>query len=121
MKTNKPLVALGLALASLAGMETHAQNTQFTLANNTGFTVRSVFIWRSADTYQGPDRLGNNMIPSGEYHEFRPRNGGCTYNVRITLLNEDDEYQWDDVDLCDLSRLTLNYNYLDRQLWSNDP
>ena len=120
MNMYKKLAVAGLALASI-GMDASAQDTEFRLANNTGFTVRSVFIWPSGETYQGTDRLGKRMIPSGKTQVFEPLDGECEYNVRVTLLDQDAEHQWDDVNLCSLSQLTLNYNYLQQYLWSSEP
>ena len=110
MKTSKFLATTGFLLTALTGGTANAQqNADFILANNTGLTVYSLYISPTGVEDWGPDRLGDGTIASGQSRAFRPRNGGCMYRIRVTLENGY-EKQWDDVNLCNLSTLTLSYN-----------
>ena len=122
MKTHRMRAAAGRLLAALAVLATcsaQAQSPNFILTNNTGFTVYSVHIWPSVSGNRGRDRLGDDTIPSGASYEFRPNMDECMYNIRIQLEDSGYEKQWDDVDLCSLVTLTLNYNYQTRSLWAS--
>lgn len=115
MKTSRMWAAAGCLLAGLSA-SVEAQDTTFTLVNNTEFTVRSVYIWPVTTDYRGPDRLGTDYIPSGRSHTFRPLDDECRYNIRVTLTDSDDEFRTNGVDLCGLRKLTLYYDYEERDL-----
>ena len=115
MKTTGFWAAVAILSAPLAGNVANAQDASFILANNTEFSVSSVYIWPTGTNYQGPDLLGKETIDSGEAYPFAPDAGVCTYNIRV-VLQANYEKQWNSVDLCTLSTLTLTYNYLNRNL-----
>lgn len=117
MKTRQIWAAGALLVTTLISGTLHAQDTEFILANDTAFTVYAVYIWPFDESYRGPDRLGRGVIASGESRTFAPTNGHCLYNVRVRL--EDREKRWDDVDLCELTILTLHYNYVTRDLYAS--
>jgi hypothetical protein len=119
MKTSRVWAITGFVLTTLSGGTANAQSANFTLVNNTGFVVYSVYYWPSERSYPGPDRLGRSTITSGESHDFNPRDDECIYNIRITLETDGYEKQWDDLNLCDLSKFTLNYNFATRNLWAS--
>jgi hypothetical protein len=109
MKTSKFLATMGFVLTTLAGGTASAQqNTDFILINNTGVSVYSVYIWPTGITIRGSDQLAGT-IESGESREFRPSDGGCMFNIRVVLENGH-EQQWGNLNLCNLSKLTLSYN-----------
>jgi hypothetical protein len=112
---------MGVLLTTLSGGTVSAQNAEFILENNTGFAVYSVYFWPSASEsdYRGPDRLGDRIIPSGASHTFTPRDGECTYDIRVTLEGGSLVEQWNNVDLCHLSTVTLHYNYTTQDLWAS--
>lgn len=117
MKPSRVWAATGFVLTSLTGGTAWAQDADFVLVNNTPFTVYSVHFWPSNRGFIGPDRLGGETMSSGEAYTFRPRERGCVYNVRVTLQENDYQEQWNEVDLCELFTLTVNYNFRDRDLW----
>lgn len=102
--------------AALAGGTAGAQSPDFKLANNTPFTVYYVHFWPTSGGIEGPDRLGEDIIPSGATYSFEPRDGGCMYNLRITLEERNYKEQWSNINLCELYTLTLNYNHLNKDL-----
>jgi hypothetical protein len=115
MKTTGLWAAAAFLSAPLAGNIANAQDANFILANNTAFTVSSVYIWPTGSPYQGPDLLEDTTIDSGDTYPFEPDAGVCTYNIRV-VLEAAYQKQWNGVDLCRLSTLTLTYNYLNRNL-----
>jgi len=116
MKTTRMWAVTGCLLTTLGSGAANAQSANFVMANNTAFTVYAVHIWPVETIHEGPDRLGNDTIRSGGTYVFTPHNGDCLYNVRVTFQDDGNDAQWNDVDLCRLTTLTLSYNYLLRNL-----
>jgi hypothetical protein len=119
MKTSRVWAATGLLLMTLASGTLHAQSATFTLVNDTAFTIYSVYYWPSEWTYEGPDRLGDKTLASGESYEFSPNHGKCRYNIRVTLETGDYEKQWNNINLCTLNTLTLSYSHVTQVLSLN--
>ncbi len=119
MKTSRMWAATGCLLTGLSAATVEAQDTTFTLVNNTEFTVRSVFIWPVTDGYRGPDRLGSDTIGSGRSYRFSPDDEECWYNIRVMMMDTNDEFRSNSVDLCSLNKLTLYYDYQEGNLWAS--
>lgn len=119
MKPHRVWAATGCLLAALTGGTASAQSANFTLVNNTGYTIYSVHFWPSGRGYRGSDRLGDDVIGSGQSRTFAPYDGGCIYDIRVRLEDNGYEKQWNNVNLCNLYRFTLNYNYQTRILWAS--
>jgi len=118
MKTRRFLAATGFLLATFASGTPHAQSTNFILENDTQFTVYAVYIWPSGTTYPGPDLLGDDTIDSGKSYTFEPTNGDCTYNVRV-VLGDLQAKRWNRVNLCELSTLSLHYNFMEQAFYAS--
>lgn len=76
---------LSLAMAMVAG-EAIAQNPNpsFNLVNRTGRVVERAYTSPSGVNTWGPDRLGENVLPSGRSLAIRlPADGNCLYDVRV--------------------------------------
>jgi hypothetical protein len=116
VKTTQAWATTAFLLTTLTGGNANAQDASFILVNNTEFTVSSVYIWPTGSAYSGSDRLGSATIESGEAYQFVPDDDVCTYNIRVTLAGSDYKKQWNNVNLCNLSTLTISYNYLNRNL-----
>lgn len=110
MKRIKFCAAMGFLLMTALDGTAKAQDTRFTFVNNTAYTVNSVYIWPSNAYSRGPDRLGSRTVESGESHSFRPRDNECIYNIRVRLQNNIEE-EWDELDLCEMQMLELQFNY----------
>lgn len=115
MKRRKFLAAMGLLFLTAFDGTANAQDTRFTFVNNTAFTVYSVYIWPSSEDSRGPDRLGRYTVESGQSRSFRPYANECIYNIAVTLQNSIEE-EWDELDLCQMLRFELGFNYQTRTL-----
>lgn len=110
MKITRVWATMGFLLAPLSGGAANTQNTRFDLANNTAYAVHSVYIWPTGTTDLRQDRLGNYILQGGQSLRVEPHDGGCMYNIRVVLEDDGAETQWDNVNLCDLSIVILNYD-----------
>lgn len=119
MKTTSAWAAAGCVLMALTSGSANAQDTTFTLVNDTEFTIYSVFYWPVGTSYTGTDELGLDTIESGSSYRFEPEyTGRCRYHIRVVRAESDQETRWSNVDLCRVSRLTLQFDYTEGQLQS---
>lgn len=118
MKPCNVCASAGFLLATLAAGTTYAQDAEFILANNTQFSVYHVYFWPVTTDGPGPDRLGRMTIPSGQRIKFSPRDDECSYNICVGLANSEFE-EWNNVNLCNLSSVTLNYDNLRQEVWAS--
>jgi len=119
MKTTSAWTAAGCVLMALTSGFANAQDTTFTLVNNTEFTIYSVYFWPVGTSDTGTDQLGQDTIGSGSSYRFEPEYmGRCRYHIRVVRAESGQETRWSNVDLCRVSRLTLHFDYTEGQLQS---
>lgn len=118
MKKSNFYATMGFLLLTAVDGTSNAEDTRFIFVNNTAFTVESIYIWPSNVDLRGPDRLGNRTIESGGSYAFRPRADECIYNIAVRLQNNIEE-EWDNLDLCEMLRFELGFNYETRTLFAS--
>lgn len=76
---------LALAALTLAGPAVAQQpNPSFNLVNRSGRVIERAYTSPSGVNTWGPDRLGENVLPSGRSLAIRlPADGNCMYDVRV--------------------------------------
>ena len=120
MQTTSTWAAMGCLLMAMASSTANAQNTAFRLVNNTQFIVSEVYFWPVSDDERGPDRLGMSVLGSGETVDFGDDEGSrCRYNVLVIPRAPSNRRQWNNLNLCEVSTFTLDYNYTQRELTSS--
>lgn len=75
------LLALGLAGPALG----QSSDPSFRLNNRSGQTIMEVYVSSSAVTAWGPDRLGSNVLNSGQTLTIRLPMGQCVNDIRIVM------------------------------------
>lgn len=83
-----------------------ARNPSFNLVNSSGRTVREVYASPSSDQNWGPDRLGADVVPSGQTFPVRLPVGECLYDVRVVYDNGQAEERRR-INLCEITNLTV--------------
>ena len=97
----------GAATPALAG------DQDFTLVNKTGYTIDYVYVSpRSAGSW-GNDVMGQDSLDDGEKVNivFNAKNSVCRYDMMVKY-DDGDKSNWTDLNLCDISKITL---YWDRK------
>ena len=105
----KPLAAAAkLCLASFAAQ---AGDQDFTLYNNTGYTIDKVFVSAVGKTTWGSDILGTGKLDNGEdvAITFKSSTTACEFDLKV-VYDDDDTAVWSDVDLCKLSKIHLHWD-----------
>ena len=112
------LVALVLVTGfSFAGLQD--ANQDFTLVNETGVTIDSLYISKVSSNHWEEDVLGVDTLPDGEEVEisFDSEENACKWDIMIK--DEDgNEYFWRNINLCKIEKLTLHYE--DGKAWATE-
>lgn len=103
-------IAIAVALFGTIGA-TFAGNADFTLVNKTGYAINEVFISPSQKDAWGKDRLGENQFLNGQSRKFTfGDTKNCKQDIKVIFTEDESEVQWDDIDLCEVDKITLRYN-----------
>lgn len=94
-----------LAGAAFAG------DADFTLVNKTGYPIRSVHIAPAKSKTWGNDRLGEGILPANKSRLIKfSDKAQCKQSLNVTFDDDGSEVEWDEFDLCELTKITLKYN-----------
>lgn len=104
----------GIAVASLAtvgiGLVTTAQAGQqdFTLQNRTGYQIDEVYVSQVSSRNWGNDIMGNDALEDGNVVNvtFNAPDSVCRWDMRVKY-NDGDEAVWNNLNLCNISKVTL--------------
>lgn len=83
----------------------------FTLLNRTGYTLREVYLSPSHKNSWGNDRMGQGYLNNGKSRLFKfSDKGSCTQDLKVVFDDDESEVVWEEVDLCEINKITLKYN-----------
>ncbi|WGQ34211.1 hypothetical protein QEZ63_09910 [Alcaligenes faecalis] len=103
-------IVVAVALLGTMGA-TFAGNADFTLVNKTGYAINEVFISPSQRDAWGEDRLGENQFMNGQSRQFKfGDTKNCEQDIKVIFTDDESEVQWDDINLCEVNKITLRYN-----------
>ena len=101
---------LAIAGAFTAGA-VFAGDADFTLANRTGYDIREVYISASHRNAWGNDRMGDGVLENGRSKLFRfSDKASCKQDIMVVFDDDGSKVVWEDVDLCEINKITLKYN-----------
>lgn len=110
-------VAVCLAFGALAAAPAAFAGTQdFTLVNETGVDIYSLFISETSNDEWEEDVLGEDTLPDGDRVEitFSGRSA-CLWDMMITD-DEGDDVTWQGINLCESSVVILRCD--DEECWA---
>ncbi len=108
----RPLAAPLAAVAMLClAQAAYAADQDFALYNDTGYTIDKVFVSPVGKTTWGGDILGKDQLEDGDKVNvtFKKGNSVCQYDLKV-VYTDDDTAVWNDLNLCDLSKIHLHYD-----------
>ena len=101
------LFVSGLAASGVAS----AGDADFTLVNKTGYALREVYLSPTHKTNWGSDRLGSNTLENNKSRVFKfADKASCVQDLMVVFDDDGSDVTWEDLDLCDLNKITLKYN-----------
>ena len=111
MKEKHLLIALIACISILSvSLICNAGEQDFTLVNDTGFSIYSLYLSPASDDEWGDDILGVDVLENGQRAEikFSRKETKCKWDIQV-IGAEDSAYYWDNIDLCKYSTITLHY------------
>jgi hypothetical protein len=107
MKKQIALIALTLAAAGSAW----AGDADFKLVNKTGYAINEVYISPTQKANWGKDRLGEYQLLNGQSRTFRfGDTANCEQDIKVVFTDDESEVEWEEINLCEHSVITLKYN-----------
>jgi len=123
MKSPKTLI-VAAALAAV-GFNASADVRDFTIANNTPWTIQSVYVSQSNANIWGQEVLGrDHVLGSGASTKLdfnSVSDSSCMWDVRI-VLSGDADMNWRQINACRLVQMTIDYDFVRKTYlasWNN--
>lgn len=101
-----------LAVTTLAPLPVLAQGKQdFTLVNRTGYQIDEVYVGPVSQRHWGEDVMGKDAIADGDSADITFNGGSkaCKWDIKV-VYNDGDESEFREVNLCNVSKVTLFWN-----------
>lgn len=99
------VLALGFATAAKAA------NLDFTVVNSTGYQIDNIYVSEASSRSWGRDVMGRDALGVDETVdiEFDQNGKTCRWDLKVRY-NDGDEATWSNLNLCNISRVTLFWN-----------
>jgi hypothetical protein len=112
----KKHILFALAATALAAAA-HAGDADFTLVNRTGYDIREVYISPAKSNNWGRDRMGDGMLENGRSKRFAfSDKAACKQDIQVVFDDDNSKVTWENVDLCELDKITIRYNRSTREV-----
>ncbi|MCX7297555.1 MAG: hypothetical protein NTU64_11920 [Hyphomicrobiales bacterium] len=108
------LFAAAMLVSAFTTTSTQAESRQdFLLINRTGYDIGEVYISPAkADDWE-EDILGSDdSLDDGEQREIKFHRAGktCLWDLKVVYDEDDSTAVWHDINLCEVSKITIKYN-----------
>jgi len=110
--TFKSIALSALLFAGVtASVGAHAGAADFTLVNRTGYSISEVYISAANKDAWGKDRMGDGTLDNSKAKLFRFSDAAnCVQDIKVVFEDDGSEVVWEDIDLCEVHKITLRYN-----------
>ena len=112
--------AMAAGLALLAPQAASAEGRQnFTLVNNTGYTINEVYVSTTDTDNWEEDVLGQDTLDDNASVEiqFPHHAGGCFWDLKVVYEDKTDAV-WKNFNLCTISQISISYNADTGKTWA---
>lgn len=100
-----------LLAASALSSAAHAGAADFTLINRTGYAISEVYISAANRDAWGKDRLGDGTLDNSKSRLFKfSDSANCVQDIKVVFEDDSSEVVWEDINLCEVHKITLRYN-----------
>lgn len=111
MKNFKRILLLSAVASVFSSSAAFAGGADFTLVNRTGYTLREVYLSASNKDSWGNDRMGEGYLDNGKSRLFKFNSkSACQQDLKVVFDDDESEVVWEDIDLCEINKITLKYN-----------
>lgn len=117
MKLN--LLAMILAAGSLMSAPAMAEDLDFALVNETGYTINEIHVSPATSNDWEEDVMGSDVLEDGDGVNIRFPKGakGCDWDLKVTY-DDGEEAMWGGADLCSISKIVLYYDRSSGKTWA---
>ncbi|GLS42095.1 hypothetical protein [Methylobacterium brachythecii] len=99
-----------LAAIFAPGLAMAQAKQDFTIVNKTGYQIDEVYVGPVSSSNWGKDVMGKDAIGDGESAEINLQGGGgCKWDIRV-VYNDGDASEFREVNLCNITQVTLFWN-----------
>lgn len=117
MKKLSHTLLLGTLSSILLSGAAIAGDADFTLVNRTGYTLREIYVSPSHKNAWGKDRMGDNVLDNGKSRLFKfSDKSSCKQDLKVVFDDDESEVVWEEIDLCEVEKITLKYNRKTREV-----
>jgi len=105
-------IVAGTLAAILGSTSAMAGKQDFTVVNATGYTISEVYVSPSKAGDWEEDILGRDVLAEGERTEITFSRGTdtCKWDLKVVYEDDNSSAEWGNLNLCDISVVTLKYN-----------
>ena len=88
-----------------------AANLDFTVVNSTGYQIDSIYVSEASSSAWGKDVMGRDALAADEAVDIQFDQNGktCRWDM-LVRYNDGDEAAWKNINLCNISKVTLFWN-----------
>ena len=105
------LAAATCAASLMTPVVASAGDADFTLVNRTGYAIAEVYVSPANKNNWGRDRLGRNVLDNGRSKLFTfSDSANCNQDIKVVFDDDGSSVVWEDIDLCELHKITLRNN-----------
>ena len=85
-----------------------AAQQDFALQNKTGYQIDEIYVSQSSSRNWGKDVMGSDALEDGNTVNisFKAPDNACHWDMRVKY-NDGDEATWSNLNLCNISKVTL--------------
>ena len=106
----KFLATAAFVAGSLVSAAATAGDADFRLVNSTGYTINEVYVSAANKDAWGKDILGDGDMENGKSRMIKFSNkAACMQDLKV-VFDAGGEAIWEDLDLCEINKLTIKYN-----------
>jgi len=92
----------------------------FTLVNDTGYTISEVYVSPvQADDWQ-EDVMGADTLEDGQSVDihFQRDESTCKWDLKVVYADDNSSAEWGDINLCSVSEITIHYDRDKDKTWA---
>jgi hypothetical protein len=110
------IVVAGISFAGTAAAQAHQD---FTLVNKTGYTIDQVYVAPSSSDDWEEDVLGQDQLTNGDnvHITFSRDAKPCGWDLKV-VYTDGEKAEWEKFDLCQVSKITINYDRSSGRTWA---
>jgi hypothetical protein len=88
-----------------------AGDQDFTLRNQTGYTIDEVYVSAANDNSWGEDILGRDTMSDGDSTDisFSRTESSCAWDLKV-VFDDNESAIWKNFNLCEISEITVKYD-----------